>query len=74
MVDWNAVINAIISFIIPGLGQAIEGYLKRGLIIFVVFVAFNVLAMYVIHLDYIITRVISTIYALAAAYDAYRLY
>lgn len=74
MVDWNAVINGIISFIIPGLGQAIEGYKQRGLIIFVIFVAFNVLAMYVIHLDYIITRVISTIYALAAAYDAYRLY
>lgn len=32
----DAVVNGILSFVIPGLGQAIEGYKIRGLILFLI--------------------------------------
>lgn len=32
----DAIINGVLSFFIPGLGQAIEGYKTRGIILFVI--------------------------------------
>lgn len=73
MVESDAVINGVFSFIIPGLGQAIEGYKARGLIIFIVGV---IIAAIIIYLNFgpIIQYTVSGIYGLIAAYDAYRLY
>lgn len=35
-VNSDALINAILSFIIPGLGQAINGYKKKAIIMFAI--------------------------------------
>ena len=71
--EMDAVVNGIFSFIIPGLGQAIEGYKVRGIILFVVAVAINVIFLYY-NLDKTAHYVISIVYGLIAGYDAYRLY
>ena len=70
--QWDAVVNAILSFIIPGVGQAINGDKKKGIIMFIIAV---ILAFIVaIYLTGIIGNVIYTIYALYCAIDAYRTY
>lgn len=68
----DAIINGILSFFIPGLGQAIEGYKARGIILFVIAVILSVI-FYVLHVGYI-KYVVSFVYGLIVAYDAYRLY
>jgi hypothetical protein len=73
MVETDAVINGVLSFIIPGLGQAIEGYKKRGIILFIVAVIIGVI-LYYCNVNQLITYAVSGIYGLIAAYDAYRLY
>ena len=73
MVETDAVINGVLSFIIPGLGQAIEGYKKRGIILFIVAAIIGVI-LYYFNVNQLITYAVSGIYGLIAAYDAYRLY
>ena len=65
----KAIICAILSLIIPGLGQAIAGDLKKGIIFFVAAVVVGFLAAVVFRewLVYIINVAIS----LYAAYDAF---
>ncbi len=69
----DALINGFFSFIIPGLGQAIEGYKTRGIILFVVAVLIAAI-LYYINVGPIIQYGVSIIYGLIAGYDAYRLY
>ena len=71
--NMNAILAAILSFIIPGLGQAIEGYKMRGLILFIILIVLNGIFLY-FHLDKIIQYIVLAIYRLIAGYDAYRLY
>lgn len=65
----KAIICAILSFFIPGLGQAIGGDIQKGIILFVVALIVGILAAFVFKewLVYIINLLIS----LYAAYDAY---
>ena len=42
----NAILAAILSLIIPGLGQAIEGYKVRGIILFAVAVIISAIFIY----------------------------
>ena len=65
----KAIICAILSFFIPGLGQAIAGDIQKGIILFVVALIVGILAAFVFKewLVYIINLLIS----LYAAYDAY---
>ena len=69
----DAIINGFFSFIIPGLGQAIEGYKVRGILMFIIAVLIAGILIY-INVDTIIQHVVMAIYGLIAAYDAYRLY
>ena len=73
MVESDAVINGILSFFIPGLGQAIEGYKLRGILLFVVAVIISAIFIY-FKLNPTIHYIIVVVYSLIAAYDAYRLY
>jgi hypothetical protein len=73
LVENDAVINGIFSFFIPGLGQAIEGYKLRGVILFVVAVIISAVFIY-FHLNQTIHYIITIVYGLIAGYDAYRLY
>lgn len=70
--EWDAIINAILSFIIPGLGQGINGYKKKAIIMFVIFVILS-FAIFWFGLG-LIGRAISLIYQLYAAYDVYKTY
>ena len=68
----DAIVNAILSFIVPGLGQAINGDKKKGIIMFIIAL---VLAGIIYFLKIgLIGNVISIIYQLYAAYDAYNTY
>ena len=73
LVESDAVTNGIFSFFIPGLGQVIEGYKWRGVILFVVAVAISSIFIY-FNLNQTIHHIIVIVYGLIAAYDAYRLY
>ena len=39
--ETDALVNGVLSFFIPGLGQAIEGYKMRGLILFIILIVLN---------------------------------
>ena len=73
LVDSDAVTNEIFSFFIPGLGQAIEGYKVRGVILFIIAVAISATFIY-FHLNQTMHYIVSIVYGLIAGYDAYRLY
>ena len=64
----NPIIAAILSFIIPGLGQIIAGETKKGIIFVVVAIILVVLSALSIFIS-----IIYFIYAIYAAYDAYQL-
>ena len=70
--QWDAVVNAILSFIIPGLGQAINGDKKKGLVMFIIALALGIIVIF--YLNGIIGHAIRIIYSLYAAYDAYKTY
>lgn len=65
----NAILSAILSFFIPGLGQAINGEIQRGIILFVLAIIMILIATFIFQswIVYIIDFVISVY----AAYDAY---
>ena len=69
--EWDAIINAILSFIIPGVGQAINGYKKKGIIMFIIAVLLVLVSMFILP---IIGNVIYFIFSLYSAYDAYKTY
>ena len=65
----NPILAAILSFIIPGLGQAYAGDVKKGVIFIVVAIVLGIIAFFTGFL----TSIISLIFAIYAAYDAYKL-
>ena len=71
--EMDAVVNGILSFIIPGLGHAIEGYKIRGLILFIIAVIVYFVFFY-LKVGNNIQYVFTVVYGLIAGYDAYRLY
>ena len=65
----NKYLAAILSFIIPGLGQAYAGDIRKGIIYFVVaFVAVLIIIFIFADWIYYIVDILISIYA---AYDAY---
>ena len=62
--EWDAVVNAILSFFIPGVGQGINGYKQKGIIF--VLTRFAGLG--------IAGTIILILLRLYAAYDAYNTY
>lgn len=67
----NAILAAILSFFIPGLGQAIAGDIKKGVIFFVVSIVIWIIASLIFR--HWIVWIIDVIYAVYAAYDAYQM-
>lgn len=67
----NAILAAILSFFIPGLGQAVAGDIKKGIIFFVVALIIGAIAGLIFN-NWIVW-IISIIYGLYAAYDAYQM-
>ncbi|MBR0271949.1 MAG: hypothetical protein IJQ68_08190 [Methanobrevibacter sp.] len=67
----NAILAAILSFFIPGLGQAIAGDIKKGIIFFVIAVIIGIVAGFIFN-NWIVW-IIGLIYDLYVAYDAYQM-
>ena len=65
----KAIICAILSFIIPGLGQAIAGDLKKGIVLFILAAIMGCLAAFVF--KQWVVGIINLIISCYAAYDAY---
>ena len=68
----NGILAAILSFLIPGLGQAYAGDVKKGIIFFIIFLV--IIALYVYLLNrFLPFNIIELIFGLYAAYDAYQM-
>jgi TM2 domain-containing membrane protein YozV len=67
----NGILAAILSFLIPGLGQAYAGDIKKGVIFLVIFLIIVVLASLIFKTW--LVWIIEIIYAVYAAYDAYQM-
>jgi TM2 domain-containing membrane protein YozV len=65
----NAILAAIASFIIPGLGQLLAGDAKKGIIFFVVAVILGILVTSISSF----IGILSLVFAIYAAYDAYQM-
>ena len=68
----DALVNAVLSFIIPGLGQAINGDKQKGIAMFIVLIFLNIFIYFFINHPF--GHFISIIYSTYAAYDAYKTY
>ncbi len=66
----NAILAAVLSFFIPGLGQALAGEIKKGVIFFVIAIILGLILGFLFGTG-IITYIIAIIYDIYAAYDAY---
>ena len=68
----NAILAAILSFLLPGLGQAYAGDIKKGIIFFIVFLV--IIGLYVYFLNkFLPFNIIELIFGIYAAYDAYKM-
>ena len=67
----HAIIPAILSLIIPGLGQALAGDIKKGIIFFVI--AIVLAAIVSLIFKNWLASIINLAYAVYAAYDAYQM-
>lgn len=67
----SPILAAILSFLIPGLGQALAGDVKKGVIFFVIAIVIWIIASLIF--KHWVVWVIDIIYALYAAYDAYQM-
>ena len=65
----NPILAAILSLIIPGLGQVIAGSDKKGTIFFAIFIIFIIILLFMHHS--IIFDIITFLFMLFAAFDAY---
>lgn len=70
--ETDALINAFFSFIIPGLGQAINGYKKKGIAMFLIAVILA-LIMY-LYIPGIVGNIIYYAFCLISAIDAFKTY
>ena len=68
----NGILAAILSFLIPGLGQAYAGDIKKGIIFFIIFLVIALLYMFLLN-KYLFINIIGLIFAIYAAYDAYQM-
>ena len=67
----NAILAAILSLFIPGLGQAYAGDIKKGIIFFIIAVIIGAIATLIF--QHWIVWLIDLAYAIYAAYDAYQM-
>lgn len=66
----NALKNGIFSFIIPGLGQAVNGDKQKGIMLLGIAIALHVFIWFFMNNP--VGSVLNTTYHLYAGYDAYK--
>lgn len=67
------ILAAVLSFLIPGLGQAYAGNINKGIILFVVAFLLSVIFIVILAKGSLWPWIIYVIYELYAAYDAYQM-
>lgn len=67
----HPILAAVLSFFIPGLGQALAGDIKKGIIFFIIAILIACFASLIFR--HWIVWIIDILYALFAAYDAYNM-
>ena len=68
----NSILAAVLSFLVPGLGQAYAGDIKKGIMFFIIFLV--IIALYVYFLNrYLPFNIIELVFGLYAAYDGYKM-
>ena len=72
IMERNALVNGVLSFIIPGLGQAMNGYKKKGIIMFIILILMNIFIYFLANNQF--GHFVSLAYSAYAAYDAYVTY
>lgn len=70
--DTDSLKNGIFSFIIPGLGQYLNGDQKKGLGLFGVAILLHVFSWFFMNNSF--GSIVQTLYHLYAGYDAYKNY
>ena len=65
----HPIITAIISFLFPGIGQIIQGETQKGIIMFIIAIVISAITWYMSS----IFCIVSLIYSIYAAYDAYKM-
>lgn len=70
--ETNTIRDAILSFIIPGLGQALNGDTKRGMTLFAVAIFMHLFTYFIMNNR--LGQILTFGYSLYAAYDVYRNY
>lgn len=68
----TALRNGILSFIIPGLGQVLNGDTTKGLGLFIIVIVLNLFMYYLLNNPF--GHLINIAYRLYAGYDAYKTY
>lgn len=68
--ETNALKNGIFSFIIPGLGQAVNGDKQKGIGLFAIAIVLHVLIWFL--MNNAVGSILNTAYHLYAGYDAYK--
>ena len=69
--ETDALVNGVLSFFIPGLGQAVSGDIKKGVIFFVIAVIMGIIALFIFQSW--VVNIINLAIAVYAAYDAYQM-
>lgn len=67
----NGILAAILSFFIPGLGQALSDEIPKGIVLFVMEVIIILISCFVFR--HLIISIIDILISLYAAYDAYQI-
>lgn len=70
-VDSKALRNGVLSFIVPGVGQFLEGESQKAVMLFAGVIALHFIIYFLFNNAF--GSLISTLYHLYAGYDAYRL-
>lgn len=68
----NPLAHAVASFIIPGLGQGLNGDVKKGVVMFAALIFMNVFIYFFVNNPF--GHLVSLAYSAYAAYDAYTTY
>jgi TM2 domain-containing membrane protein YozV len=69
----NAILAAVLSFLVPGLGQIYAGNTKNGILYVILTIIMWVIVYFTTGIYGLISRVVDFIYSIYMAYDAYKL-
>ena len=67
----DAKLACVLSFFIPGLGQGLQGQIRKGLILFIIAVILHFIIAFLF--NNLLGSILQIAYSIYAAYDAYQI-